>query len=966
MSLKLTVSHLLALLALAGLNSQRSTAHAAVTFTVTPSAVSNTYNGQITLQVAGLASGGTVVVQKFLDVNTNGVIDANDLLVQQFSMTDGHAGIAFGGVTNLNVPGDTDTTAGQITAKLNFYNGDFMQTVAGKYLYKVSGNFTPPITNAFTVTNFPWSQKITGNVVSNSTSTTLSNAFVLLMPGPDTSPIAGVVADRSGGYTIPVPPGSYLAAAFRSNYLCDFSALSAVTVSSGATVTTNLSLTVATTNISGKVVDSTNSSLGLPGILVTARSDSGPMGIGFSDTNGNFNVRVQSGQWTTKADDTSLIVHGYLGLEDGTNVAPGPTAITIGVPKATALIYGSVKDGLGNPLAGIDVYTDDGGQHLYQTDGYTGTNGTYFLAVLSSATNDSWWMQASGSTNYVFSQPQWDGVVTNSTAVLQNVTALLATNHITGNVTCNGTNVPGVGVMASATIGGAYYSQYVDADAHGNFWLNVANSNQWTVGLEDYGGDDSLDTILGPGKYLPPNNQTVGVTNNNVVTNFTLFVTTNHITGHIQRSNGNPIIGLGVGARATLGGEDYMLYVDTDGSGNYSLNVCNGSWTVGLNPSYGGDSLDSILGAGNYAPPDNQTVTITNHDSTNDFTIQPCAGIQVLTTNLPPGEVGLYYDQFVAAESCRSGLAWSVLSGSLPPGLTADLGSGEIYGTPTNAGAFSFTIQVTDDASDTTNQALSLAIVSALQVTTASLFNGTNGTAYSQQLYYAGGLPPCQWSLSPGSSNLPPNLTLATDGLLSGTPAAIGTFNFSVRATDSATATADQSLSLKIAAQPLQITTTTLPNATQGTFYTATLAASGGQPPYAWSLAPGSGSPPPNLTLGTDGVLSGTPASSGTNWFIARVTDAAASTMNQLLSLAVRPPTTKPVISITGVRWLTGGEFQFSFNTSANTSYSIQCSSNLTDWNPVLTLSGSGAPMTIIDPGTAGSSRRFYRVKTEL
>src|ERR1039457_2701324 len=76
-------------------------------FTITPAAVSNTYSGTIMLQITGLTPGVTVVVQKFLDLNTNGIIDGGDWLVQQFQMTDGQAGMAFGGVTNFNVPGDT-------------------------------------------------------------------------------------------------------------------------------------------------------------------------------------------------------------------------------------------------------------------------------------------------------------------------------------------------------------------------------------------------------------------------------------------------------------------------------------------------------------------------------------------------------------------------------------------------------------------------------------------------------------------------------------------------------------------------------------------------------------------------------------------------------------------------------------------------------------------------------------------
>lgn len=131
---------------------------AAVTFAVTPAAVSNTYSGPITLQVTGLASGDTVVAQKYLDANTNGVIDAADWLAQQFTLTDGQAGMVIGGVTNFNVPGDADTTAGQIAANLNFPNGDFTQSIVGKCLFELSspaGHFTP-LTASFSVTNFPY------------------------------------------------------------------------------------------------------------------------------------------------------------------------------------------------------------------------------------------------------------------------------------------------------------------------------------------------------------------------------------------------------------------------------------------------------------------------------------------------------------------------------------------------------------------------------------------------------------------------------------------------------------------------------------------------------------------------------------------------------------------------------------------------------------------------------------------
>ena len=152
------------------------------TFTNTPAAVSNTYTGTITLQIGGLTNTETVVVQKFMDLNTNGVIDGGDQLVQQFNLTDGTNSV-IGGVTNFNVPGDLNATPGAITATLNFQNGDFVQNIAAHYFYRLSspaGHF-PPQTNNFSVTNFPFAQMFTGNVVSNSSSTIALDSVVLVL-----------------------------------------------------------------------------------------------------------------------------------------------------------------------------------------------------------------------------------------------------------------------------------------------------------------------------------------------------------------------------------------------------------------------------------------------------------------------------------------------------------------------------------------------------------------------------------------------------------------------------------------------------------------------------------------------------------------------------------------------------------------------------------------------------------------
>lgn len=81
-------------------------------------------------------------------------------------------------------------------------------------------------------------------------------------------------------------------------------------------------------------------------------------------------------------------------------------------------------------------------------------------------------------------------------------------------------------------------------------------------------------------------------------------------------------------------------------------------------------------------------------------------------------------------------------------------------------------------------------------------------------------------------------------------------------------------------AQPaLQITTATLPKATEGTPYTATLSASGGGN-LTWTLT--GGSLPAGLTLGSNGVVSGTPTGAGSFTLTVRVDGSGRSTSKQL------------------------------------------------------------------------------------
>ncbi len=172
----------------------------------------------------------------------------------------------------------------------------------------------------------------------------------------------------------------------------------------------------------------------------------------------------------------------------------------------------------------------------------------------------------------------------------------------------------------------------------------------------------------------------------------------------------------------------------------------------------------------------------------------------------------------------------------------------------------------------------------ALSVTTTSLPHGTVDAVYTATLQAANGTAPYTWSISIGT--LPAGLALdSATGAIAGTSRASGNADFTVRVEDANRAAAIRPLSI-VVHTPLALTTTSLPAATQNAAYSSTLAASGGNPPFTWSII--AGALPAGLRLNsTTGVIAGTPASSGTSNFTLLVADAYAQTDSKQLGIDV-------------------------------------------------------------------------------
>jgi hypothetical protein len=181
-----------------------------------------------------------------------------------------------------------------------------------------------------------------------------------------------------------------------------------------------------------------------------------------------------------------------------------------------------------------------------------------------------------------------------------------------------------------------------------------------------------------------------------------------------------------------------------------------------------------------------------------------------------------------------------------------------------------------------------------LAITTTSLASGTQNVFYSATMTAGGGVPPYTWSIT--SASLPAGLTLSHSGVISGTPTGNGTATLTVQVADSNTQRVTATLNLTINPPPLVVTTASLASGTQNTAYSATVSATGGTPPYTWSVV--SGSLPAGLSLATSsGAISGTPTGSGTSSFTVQVADSNAQKTPATLSLMVNAPPPPPAFT---------------------------------------------------------------------
>ena len=188
------------------------------------------------------------------------------------------------------------------------------------------------------------------------------------------------------------------------------------------------------------------------------------------------------------------------------------------------------------------------------------------------------------------------------------------------------------------------------------------------------------------------------------------------------------------------------------GTGPFTWSIASGSLPAGLSlDSYSGviSGTPTVTGTSNFI------VQVTDANSATDIqalsiVVNPVAPV-ISTTLLANATQASSYSKTLTVSGGVSPFTWSVVSGTLPAGLSLNSSTGVVSGIPTVQGTSIFTVQVTDAALATDTQALSILVNAVPVITSSTLPDATQASVYNQVLTLSGGTGPFSWSVASGS-----------------------------------------------------------------------------------------------------------------------------------------------------------------------------------------------------------------------
>ena len=236
----------------------------------------------------------------------------------------------------------------------------------------------------------------------------------------------------------------------------------------------------------------------------------------------------------------------------------------------------------------------------------------------------------------------------------------------------------------------------------------------------------------------------------------------------------------------------------------------------------------------------------------------------------------------------ETAITFSIAAGALPTGMSLAAG-GALTGTPTafTGAPFNFTVRATSAVGQTVDQATSITVAGTLASVTGVPPGGSFNTPYN---FIFGGTGNGALTFAISAGALPNGLSISAAGVVTGTPTALGTFNFTVSVTDASAQTATLARSIVITGAAISITGTP-PAGITGTAYAFTFSGTGNG---ALTYSLDAGMLPPGVGLSAAGQLSGTPTVAGSYAISVRVTDAAALTATRAVPITIAEPPPPP------------------------------------------------------------------------
>ncbi len=269
------------------------------------------------------------------------------------------------------------------------------------------------------------------------------------------------------------------------------------------------------------------------------------------------------------------------------------------------------------------------------------------------------------------------------------------------------------------------------------------------------------------------------------------------------------------------------------------------------------------------------------------ITVNPAYVLSSAVPTLPSGSVATPYSSATLTTTGGTGVStYSLLSGSLPAGLSLNPSSGLISGTPVAGGSFAFTVGATDASTVTNTLSKSYTLTITPVILTATVPNAVLGIPYMATLAVAGSGTGATFAITSGSLPATSGLTLSAAGVITGTPAGAPrtVYSFTVVATQGGVNSLPRNYSIALTTQLAITTASSLPAGGVSMAYSLQFTSTGGSNTgYSYSVT--AGALPAGLTLSPTGFLNGTPTTAGTSTFTLKVTDSAGATATGTFTL---------------------------------------------------------------------------------